>query len=619
MNYKNAAKQIIEACGGENNITQYWHCITRLRFNLVDEKKVDTNKFLSIEGVLGSQFQSGQFQVIIGNNVSKMYDELSNILADKQKEANVPKNKTKAIDSLIDIISGVFNPILPAIVGAGLLKGILVLLVVLNLISAQSTEYNIIYMISDVPFYFLPFFVAITSARKFKTNEFLALSLVGVLLYPTMVNAVTAGEITSFAFWGIPIPVVNYSGSVIPAVLGVWLMSHIYNFINKRVPDLLKIILTPVLVLFITVPIELILIAPIGNYAGNFIQSIFAWLTENTGPIAGLIAGGLMPLIIMTGMHYAFFPGALQSISQLGYDPFLLPINIIVNIAQAGAVFGVVARTKNKKFRSMAASTGISALLGVTEPAIYGVTLKLKKPFYSVLIGGALGGGFITLFHVKAYGFAVPGITSLPLYVNAENPLNLVFILIGIGISFISSFIIAYIWKFDDGKEGHEESVHTAKESLIIQEVVLSPISGNVVPLSDVPDPTFSDGVVGDGVAIMPNDGLVTAPFDGIISMIPNTKHAIGLKSYSGLELLIHVGLETVQLNGEHFKLFVKEGQSIKKGDVLLQFDIKKIGEKGINLLSPIIITNSQDYMEVIAVTKNKVVSGKDELLKIIK
>lgn len=619
MNYKNAAKQIIEACGGENNITQYWHCITRLRFNLVDEKKVDTNKFLSIEGVLGSQFQSGQFQVIIGNNVSKMYDELSNILADKQKEANVPKNKTKAIDSLIDIISGVFNPILPAIVGAGLLKGILVLLVVLNLISAQSTEYNIIYMISDVPFYFLPFFVAITSARKFKTNEFLALSLVGVLLYPTMVNAVTAGEITSFAFWGIPIPVVNYSGSVIPAILGVWLMSHIYNFINKRVPDLLKIILTPVLVLFITVPIELILIAPIGNYAGNFIQSIFAWLTENTGPIAGLIAGGLMPLIIMTGMHYAFFPGALQSISQLGYDPFLLPINIIVNIAQAGAVFGVVARTKNKKFRSMAASTGISALLGVTEPAIYGVTLKLKKPFYSVLIGGALGGGFITLFHVKTYGFAVPGITSLPLYVNAENPLNLVFILIGIGISFISSFIIAYIWKFDDGKEGHEESVHTAKESLIIQEVVLSPISGNVVPLSDVPDPTFSDGVVGDGVAIMPNDGLVTAPFDGIISMIPNTKHAIGLKSYSGLELLIHVGLETVQLNGEHFKLFVKEGQSIKKGDVLLQFDIKKIGEKGINLLSPIIITNSQDYMEVIAVTKNKVVSGKDELLKIIK
>lgn len=619
MNYKNTAQQIIEACGGENNITQYWHCITRLRFNLVDEKKVDTNKFLSIEGVLGSQFQNGQFQVIIGNNVSKVYDELSNLLVDKSKEANGAKKKTKVIDSLIDIISGVFNPILPAIVGAGLLKGILVLLVVLNVISAQSTEYNIIYMISDVPFYFLPFLIAITSARKFKTNEFLALSLVGVLLYPTMVNAVAAGEITAFSFFGIPVPVVNYSGSVIPAILGVWLMSRIYNFINKRVPDLLKIILTPVLVLLITVPIELIVIAPIGNYAGIFIQSIFAWLTENTGPIAGIIAGGLMPLIIMTGMHYAFFPGALQSISQLGYDPFLLPINIIVNIAQAGAVFGVVARTKNKKFRSMAASTGISALLGVTEPAIYGVTLKLKKPFYSVLIGGALGGGFITLFHVKAFGFAVPGITSLPLYVNAENPLNLVYILIGVGISFISSFIITYIWKFDDIKEGNGESANITKGELNIQETVISPINGNVVPLSKVPDATFSDGVVGNGVAIMPKEGLVTAPFDGIVSMIPNTKHAIGLKSYTGLELLIHVGLETVQLNGEYFEMFVKEGQTIKKGDALLKFDIKALEAKGINLLTPVIITNSQDYMDVIATNNNKVLSGKDELLKIIK
>ena len=623
MDNHTLALEIIKACGGQKNITQSWHCITRLRFNVADEKKVDVKKIRSLKGVLGAQFQSGQFQVIIGNNVAKVYDEVKAELGDQQ-EADQPQKKRNVIDVIFDTISGIFTPILPAIVGAGLLKGILALLVTFHWITDTSGEYMVLNLISDAPFYFLPFLVAVSSARKFKTNEFLSLTLAASLLYPTIVDAVNTGAFSSIGFLGLSIPMVNYSSSVIPAILGVWLLSYIHRFIDRVIPNLLKIILTPLLVLMITIPIVLIFIAPRGNYTGVFIEQIFSWLFANTGPFAGIVLGGTMSLIVITGMHYAFFPGTFQSFSKVGYDIVLLPISLVSNLAQAGATIGVAIKSKDRNLRSLAYSTGLSAIFGITEPAIYGVTLKLKKPFYAALIGGAVGGGFITTVGLKTFGFAVPGIVALPLYVDSAGTSNFIYALIGIVLSFGVAFICSILFGFEDGttvkSEESKENPQPAMSSNQTKQMdVLSPITGSVRSLAAVPDKTFADELIGKGIAVMPENNLVKAPFKGVVSMVTPTHHAIGLKSEDGVEMLIHVGLDTVSLNGKHFELLVNEGDSINIGDELLRFDLQAIKAENIDLITPIVITNSQEFLDVIATSDKEVVAGNSLLLMVLR
>lgn len=449
MNKKDLAKKVISEIGGKENISQSWHCITRLRFNVVDEKKVNMENIKAIEGVMGAQFQNGQFQVIIGNKVGEVFEEITVILG-KEFVTNVKeeKNNKGIIDKVFDIISGIFNPILPAITGAGLLKGVMALLTAFNLISTTSSEYTVLNIISDAPFYFLPFLIAFSAAKKFKTSEVLSVTLAGVLMYPTIINYAASGEVASLNFLGLKIPMISYSSTVIPIILGVWLLSYIYKIVDKYVPSLFKIIVTPLVVLLITSVLVLVFIAPLGSYMGVYVEKFFTGLFNVAGPFAGMLLGGTMPLIVMTGMHYAFFPAALSSFGTVGYDVMLLPMNLVSNLAQAGATLAVAVKSKDKNMKSLAASTGISAVFGITEPAIYGVTLKLKKPFYAALIGGTVGGGIFGAFVVKAFTFTLPGITALPSYIE-QGTKNFLFALLGVGLSFLVAFIVALFLKVE--------------------------------------------------------------------------------------------------------------------------------------------------------------------------
>ncbi|MBS5950307.1 MAG: beta-glucoside-specific PTS transporter subunit IIABC [Clostridium sp.] len=599
MNKKDLAKRVISEMGGKENISQSWHCITRLRFNLVDAEKVNIENIKAIEGVMGAQFQNGQFQVIIGNKVSEVFEAVSKELGQDHEINPIGEKKRKnIIDLIFDTISGIFTPILPAIVGAGLLKGVMALLTALKLISESNSEYAVLSMIADAPFYFLPFLVAFSAAKKFKTNEFLAVTIAGVIMYPTIINYAASGEVASLSFLGLSIPMINYSATVIPIILGVWLLSYVYKVIDKFVPNLFKIIVTPLLVLLITSTLVLIFIAPLGSYVGVYVERFFSGLFNIAGPFAGMLLGGLMPLIVITGMHYAFFPAAFASLSSLGYDIVLLPMNLVSNLAQAGATFAVAIKSKDKKMKSLAASTGISAVFGITEPAIYGVTLKLKKPFYAALIGGAVGGGIFGTFVVKAFSFSLPGITALPSYIQ-EGTNNFMFALIGITLSFVISFLVTMMFKFEN--EEKENSLILKESNNDIDSIeISSPMEGKVVSLSEVPDSTFADGLVGKGLAIIPSSGIVKSPFKGRVTTIIPTKHAIGLTSNEGIELLIHIGIDTVKLKGDGFTLKVYKGQEVNIGDELIEFDINLIKEQGLDLISPIVVTNIDEFPNVI-------------------
>nr|WP_154985360.1 beta-glucoside-specific PTS transporter subunit IIABC [Paenibacillus xylanexedens] len=648
MNHRELSKEIIRLTGGQENITQAWHCITRLRFNVRDEKKVQLEQIRALDGVLGAQFQNDQFQVVIGNKVAAVYEELEDQLKQDgatEREAEPPRSR--GLNAVLDTISGIFTPILPAIVGTGMLKGILALLVTLGAIQETSGEYQILASIANAAFYFLPFLLAVSSARKFKVNEYIALTLAGTLLYPTILNAYLENHLEPIRFLSLPVSIVNYSQSVIPIILGVWLLSYVHRWVDRFIPGPVKVIFTSMIVLVITVPILLIAIGPLGNYIGIYLEIGTSWLFAHSGPLTGIVLGGLMPVIVMTGMHYAFFPGTLQNLSKLGYDVLLLPLNLVANMSQAGAVMAVFLKTKNKSMKSIALSSGISAFLGITEPAIYGVTLKLKKPFYASIIGGAAGGGFITAVGLKCFGFAVPGLLSLPLYIGPNGGMaNFWYALIGVGISFVVSFTVTLLLKWDEpitqqpaGASSSAIAPTTASESAkrsgttnqsnqipatppvtvhSIEEKkgeIFSPLTGELVSLKELPDPTFAEEMTGKGIAIFPKEGRVTAPFDGTVTMIAKSKHAIMLTSSSGIDILIHVGLNTVSLKGKFFEEKVVIGQRVNKGDLLLEFDIKSIQAAGIDLTTPVIVANTPDYLDVVPVQVKGVVPMNELLL----
>ncbi|GLF90780.1 PTS system beta-glucoside-specific EIIBCA component [Bacillus safensis] len=628
MENKVLAQEIIKLIGGTDNISQSWHCITRLRFNINDEKQVKVDELKTVDGVLGAQFQSGQFQVIIGAKVAEIYEEIDHLIGDQSNDSTTVKNTSKMnpVEVVFDVISGIFTPILPAIVGSGLIKGIMALFVSLGWLTETSSTYAVLQIFSNAVFYFLPFLVAYSAAKKFKTRESLAMALAGILLYPTLVEGAAKGT-DPLSFLGLSIPLNNYTSSVLPIILGVLLLSFVDKWITKIIPKSLSIVFTPVLSLMITAPLTLALIAPIGNVFGQYLEIFFTSLFHFAGPIAGLLMGGLMPLIVLTGMHYAFFPSTFASFEKVGYDIMLLPMNFIANMAQAGAVLGVIIRTKRVETRSLALSTLLPSFFGITEPAIYGVTLRLKKPFYASLIGGAVGGCFYGLFSVKTTAFSIPGITSLPTYIM-KGTNNFQLALIGIALSFLVSLLVTMLLGFKEpvAKPEKEEKPSKNPENAVNQQAakqvnpyeVQAPITGQVVPLSEVNDAVFSSEMMGKGVAIKPDKGVVQAPFSGKVVTVTPTKHAIGLVSNEGVELLIHVGIDTVSLNGQFFEVLVEEGDEINIGDHLLTFDIEGIQSKKLDVVTPIIVTNSSKYLDVIHTGDSYVNEGENKLLMLI-
>lgn len=597
MDYSVTAKELIKKLGGEKNVDSLTHCMTRLRFVLKDESGIDDKAVENIPGVMGIMKKGGQYQVIIGNNVAKCYAEINKLYGfSDTASSNGKKVKRNPVTVALDFISGCMTPMIPAIIAGGLIKVLLVVLgpSLLNVISATGDTYIIMNAIGDAAFYFLPVFIAVTASKKLGCNTYLAIMVAAMLLYPDLITLL-GGEAPTKLFGFIPVIHGSYSSSVIPAMLATILLKYVEKLVDKITPEWSKNFLKPLLIVLITAPITLCLLAPLGLVIGNGLQFVLNYIYNFAPWLAMALFAAFMPFIVMTGMHWAFVPAALLAISTPGYELMLLPAMLASNIAQAGATFAVAVKTKDSKMRQIAIPAGISALLaGVTEPAMYGVTLKLKKPMYAACIAGGVGGVIMGIVKLKAYAFATPCLTAIVQFISPDGGKNMLFACIIAALSFVLSFVLALIMTKNKAETTEETSSPKAEGSADL--TIANPVSGEVIALSEVNDATFSSGVLGEGYAVIPIEGKVTAPFDGKVETLMDTHHALGLVSNSGIEMLIHVGLETVALNGKYFTPKVAEGDSFKKGDVLLTFDLEAIKKEGYDTTTPVVVSNADDY-----------------------
>ncbi|PLT33459.1 beta-glucoside-specific PTS transporter subunit IIABC [Bacillus sp. V5-8f] len=611
MKKSELARRILDLVGGESNVQSLVHCMTRLRFNLRDEELAKEQELKKLTGVMGVAKKGGQFQVIIGDDVSDMYKEImkiANINKNGNDSIGIKKEKQNIISSVFDFIAGSFTPLIPVIAGAGMLKAFVALFVSLNWMSTDSETYQVLNIVGDAAFYFLPILLAFSAAKKFKTNEYIAGALAASLVFPSFVE-MAAKNIETIHFIGLPIKVVGYSYSVIPILLAVWFLSYVDRFSNRIVPNAVRTIFAPMITLLIVVPVTLIVIGPLGSYIGNGLSGLMSILHGKTGLVTGIILGGTFSLIIMTGMHYAFVPIMIQNISKLGGD-FVLPIMGMANLGQAGAAFGVYLKAKNKNLKSLAASTSFTALMGITEPAMYGVNMKLKRPFIGAAVGGAVGGAIVGAVGATASSVVTPALASIPIFIGG----TFIYVMVGFAVSFIVAAAITYILGFEEAEIGEQDSTFTNEEAaaaksemMVAAEELYSPLKGELKALSEVNDPTFSTGIMGKGVALQPQEGKVVSPVSGKVTTVFKTKHAIGITSNNGAEILIHIGIDTVKLDGKHFTAHVNDGDIVNVGDALVTFDMEAIEAEGFDLTTPVIITNSQSYQSVSPVNEGLV------------
>lgn len=594
------AKQIVSNVGGETNISTFTHCATRLRFTLKDMSKANVDTLKNLEGVLTAQVKSGQLQVVIGAKVEAIFNAVSEMIKiDDSSDVDVVPEKKNKISSIIETISGVFSPTLSVLVGCGMFKAIVSLITNLDLMDASDGFIVVLSMIGDLIFYFFPFFLAVSAAKKFKVNEYLALALAAAYMYPTIMNGAAAAAetgVTTLSFLGLPILLVSYSSTVIPIILSVWVLSLIYKRIDNLIPDFLKVLFTSMVVLFIMVPLELIVLGPIGSYLGTYIAQFMDWFYNFGGFVAAALLGGTRSLLTMMGMHYALAPLQIQQIAETGISTLLVSA-LTANFAQAGAALGTGLAIKNKSEKSLAFSASLSAFFGITEPAMYGVNLKYKKPFIFAMVSSAIAAAFLSFFHAGAMTYAPPGLFTLITY-TADS---FVFIILGVLLSSSLACMLSYF--FGVSKPKKEEEIKNNETNSISDvkkytEEIYAPIGGQLISLQEVPDSTFTSECMGKGIAIIPDQGKVFAPFDGTVSLVFPTKHAIGLTSQNGTEVLIHIGLDTVELDGKYFDVHVQAGDTIQKGQLLVDFDLEKISEK-YPVTTPIIITNTDRFSEI--------------------
>ncbi|MFE9945083.1 beta-glucoside-specific PTS transporter subunit IIABC [Bacillus velezensis] len=590
MDYHKISKEILQLVGGEENVQSVIHCMTRLRFNLYDNAKADRSGLEQTEGVMGTNISGGQFQIIIGNHVPKVYQALMESSGLSDESANkTSKKKKNVLSAVFDVISGVFTPILPAIAGAGMIKGLVALAVTFGWLSEKSQTHSILTAVGDGAFYFLPLLLAVSAARKFRCNPYVAAAVAGAILHPDLTALLGAGK--SISFIGLPVTAATYSSTVIPILLAIWLMSYVEKGIDRITPSSLKLIAVPMLTLVIVVPVTLITVGPLGAILGNYLSVGVNDLFNHAGIAAMILLAGTFSLIIMTGMHYALVPIMINNIAQNGHD-YILPAMFLANMGQAGASFAVSLKSKNKTFKSLAFTTGITALMGITEPAMYGVNMRLKKPFAAALIGGAAGGAFYGVTGVASYivgGNA--GLPSIPVFIGP----TFLYALIGLFISFAAGIAAALLIGFED-VQSERDKASEAPGVTAGGEIIHSPIKGEVKALSEVNDSVFSGGMLGKGFAILPEEGAAVSPVEGRVTAVFKTKHAIGITSARGAEVLIHIGLDTVRLDGRHFEVHVKEGDTVAPGDLLITFDIDEIKAAGFDVITPVIITNTDQY-----------------------
>ena len=628
MDYESVAKKILQRVGGAENVTGLVHCMTRLRFNLKDESIVDDEAVKKTKGVMGVMKKGGQYQIIIGNDVGYVYEELnklgkfSNQVPKKKENSTEKKN---ILTMLMDTISGIMTPVIPAIIGAAMIKVLLTLLPMIGVLNTSGDTYQLLTVIGDGAFFFMPVLIAVSASKKFGTNVYYAASIALIMLHPNFISMMTTAHDANetIRFLGlIPVTYATYSYSVIPIILAVWSLKYVEKFVDKITPVITKNFLKPMLVVLIEAPIALIILGPLGAICGNVLSDVVYFIHDKLGFIAVGLVAGIYPFVVMAGMHHAFTPIKLGMIATTGYENFICIGELCSNMAQGAASLAVAIKSKNKDFKQIAGSSAFSALLaGITEPALYGVTLRLKRPMLGACIGAVAGGLFGGFFQLKCFGIATPAIVTIVQYVEESRPMSLLIAALTILITVIVAFIATMLIGFEDvvDEDDEEEYFEEVKEEPELTDgeeiTVLNPLAGEIVSLNQVKDATFSQEILGKGVAVVPAEGVVYAPFDGKVDMMFETGHAVGLTSDKGVELLIHVGIDTVNLKGQYFHPMKKTGDEVKKGDVLLTFEKEKI-EQEYDLMTPVIISNTNRYQEIKAVKTGKA-NVLDSILKI--
>ncbi|MGY0837637.1 beta-glucoside-specific PTS transporter subunit IIABC [Aerococcus urinaeequi] len=653
--YKALANDIVKNVGGEENVNGLRHCVTRLRFNLKDESKADTDTIKQLDGVVTVMKASGQYQVVIGNEVSNVYEAIvasTNLGGDESNGQDEPeKDDRKLVDKAIDFISGVFQPFLMPLAATGMIKGIVAILGTMGLNAGNSGLYLLLQAAGDAFFQYLPVMVAVTTARKLKMNVFTALAIAVAFLHPalsaSMQNDVlyTLFEGTPFAsdiystVFGLPLilPSNGYFSAIIPIILAVWLGARLEKWFKKRIPSTVNSFLTPFFTIMIAVPIALMVVGPIATWAASLIGVFFTWLQGVSPLVFGALLAASWQLLVIFGLHWGIIPISYLLLAETGLNP-LGPLMQISTFGVLGVLIAMLVKGKEKKLKDIAIPGTISTLFGVTEPVIYGIMIPLRKPFVYAIIANIFAGAYAGATATTAYRTGGLGIFSLMNMIDNEGNLGANFwnVVISYAIAVAIGFILQMVFPVNrlaeelpnetltsDPLKGETASTEGAVSDAEMavsakEEIIASPLVGDILPLSAVADEVFASGALGKGVAIQPSEGKVLAPANGTVSVLFKTGHAVGITTDTGVELLIHIGLDTVNLDGRGYTIHVEEGQKVSAGDLLVEFEIGTINEAGYDTITPVIVTNTDNFTDVLTTTAPAVAEN-DYLFTIVK
>lgn len=625
------ASQILEAVGGKENIVNYTHCATRLRIVLKRSVPNAKKKVSELDGVVTVVENNGQFQVVIGNAVANVYREFEGLVGeDNQQTTDDEGEKGTVLNRIIATMSAVFAPFIYILAAAGILQGILIILKLIFPTFEKTGTYEVFNFISWAPFTFLPIFIAITASKHFKVNTYIAVACCAALVSPDLAGIVERiGSGKTFTFIGIPLSETSYTSSVLPPLLLVWVLSYVEKYLNKYIHEVIRPLFVPFFSIVIMVPLTLLVIGPLASGAAHGIAQGFNWLVAVAPWLAGLLIGLFWQVFVIFGVHWGVTPMVLANFEQYKSDAFSAFQTIAV-IAQFGAVMGVFLKTRNKELKKVSLSAGITGIFGITEPSMYGVNLRFKKPFVIACLSGGVGALIASFFNPKYYAYAgLPGPITIINGYNPENPTSIWGIVIGSIIAIVLPIILIQFLGYGedvaedvesaDVNETHNNSVTgtVATNSENLENDVYAPLNGLVVPLSEVDDPIFSEGMMGKGIAIQPESHEVLAPMNGTVSMIAVSKHAVGITSPEGVELLIHVGLDTVKLNGQGFDLLVSASEKVEVGQPLLKFDKEYIQSQGYDVITPVLVTNSAEFEEVIT-EQTQNIKAKDKIITVV-
>lgn len=616
--YDKLAVDIIEAVGGKNNIIKASRCATRLRLVLKETTNEAKENVSALTGVITVVENGGQFQVVIGTHVGKVFDKVASELNLDSNDIEEDAPKASILNRIIATMSAVFAPFIYILAAAGILQGCLILINMVSPSFSSTGTYEVLSFMSWAPFTFLPIFIAITASKHFKCNMFIAVACCAALVSPSWAEIaarVAGGE--SIKFLGISLSETTYTSSVLPPLFLVWILSYVERFVDKKLPEVIKSLFTPFICMVVMVPLTILVIGPLSDSLATAIANGYNYLYDLAPAVAAAVIGGLWQVVVIFGVHWGVTPMCLANYDLYGRDTFQAFQTMAV-IAQAGAVLGVFIKSKNMQTKNIALSAGVTGIFGITEPAIYGVNLKLKKPFICGCIAGAVGAVVGSFFNIAYYAYAgLPGVLTVVNAITPDNSKSIVGMLIGAMISFFGAIILVQIIgigeKEAEQKKEDKEIENKEIQSLSNKEIkeIKSPISGKIIELAKVNDPVFSSGAMGKGIAIEPQDNKIYAPFDGTVEFIADTKHAIGLLSEDGVEVLIHVGMDTVKMQGRGFNVKTTVNSSIKTGDLLLEFDKNAIEKEGYSLITPVVITNGDNYEDKILFVNQEVENGK--------